>query len=97
MVSAGMGQPDSLTSSGNSGLRDADEWIEVLILRPADFAKEHSTLTELEQELWVTHLGRRAEETGRLSAVVEALQESRGRRAAAMAVAFLEVAPGDQP
>ena len=97
MVSAGMGQPTSLPNSGKSGLRDADEWIEVLITRPADFAKEHSGLTELEQELWITHLGRRAEETGRLSAVVEALQTSRGRRAAAMAVAFLKVAPGDQP
>ena len=97
MASTGMGQPNSLPNAGESGLRNADEWIEVLITRPADFAKEHSALTELEQELWITHLGRRAEETGRLSAVVEALQTSRGRRAAAMAVAFLKVAPGDQP
>ncbi|MFP8874667.1 MAG: zf-HC2 domain-containing protein [Myxococcota bacterium] len=95
MVAAGAHQPGALAGLREADLRDADGWIEVVVTRPVDFAREHARLTELEQELWVTHLGFRAEETGRLGDVVAALQLSREKRAAALAAAFSESQAGD--
>ena len=94
MVAAGVTQPGAITGLREADLRDADDWIKVLVTRPVDFAREHARLTELEQELWVTHLGARAAETGRLGDVVAVLQLSREKRAAALAVAFSESQAG---
>lgn len=57
-------------------LRSADEWIAVLIKRPSEFAAEHARLSEVERELWITYVARRAVETNRFDQLLEALQIS---------------------
>jgi len=57
-------------------LRSADDWIEVLIKRPSEFAAEHARLSEVERELWITYVARRAVETNRFDQLLDALQVS---------------------
>jgi len=69
-------------------LRSADEWIDVLIESPSEFAGEPTRLSELERELWVTYVARRAVETDRFDRLMRALETSREPVAAALAQDF---------
>lgn len=73
-------------------LRSADDWIEVLIKRPSEFAAEHARLSEVERELWITYVARRAVETNRFDQLLDALQVSPEPVSVALAadLAFLE-------
>lgn len=73
---------------GDGALLSADDWIEVLIRRPANFTLEHARLSDIERELWVTYLARRALETERLDSLVQALRRSSEPSAAALADDF---------
>ena len=53
--------------------RTTDDWIDVLIERPSNFATKHAELTEIERELWVTILARRAVATERITPLVRVL------------------------
>ena len=69
-------------------IRTRDEWLEVLIQQPRRFAREHIELSSVEQDLWVTHLSRRAAELGRTEEVVAALRGTRDSVAVALADSF---------
>jgi len=84
LFSAGHGMP----IRGDGVLLSADEWIEVLIARPSNFAHEHGRLSEIERELWVTYLARRALETQRFDSLVQALRRSSEPATAALAEDF---------
>ena len=84
LVSGGRGMP----IRGDGALLSADEWIDVLITRPSNFAYEHGRLSEIERELWVTYLARRALETQRFDSLVQALRRSTEPSTAALAEDF---------
>lgn len=83
-LSEGRGMP----IRGDGALRSADEWIEVLIARPSSFAYEHGRRSEIERELWVTYLARRALETQRFDSLVQALRRSSEPSTVALAEDF---------
>ncbi len=83
-LSEGRGMP----IRGDGALRSADEWIEVLIAHPSSFAYEHGRLSEIERELWVTYLARRALETQQFDSLVQALRRSSEPSSAALAEDF---------
>jgi len=66
----------------------ADEWLERLQQRPAEFADRMAGSSLAEQEHWVDSLARRAVEQDRLDAVVAALRTSPSRRAQVLADDF---------
>ena len=84
LLSAGHGMP----IRGDGAFLSADEWIEVLIARPSNFAHEHGRLSEIERELWVTYLARRALETQRFDSLVQALRRSSEPATVALAEDF---------
>ena len=67
---------DAVPARESRVLRSADDWIEVLIKRPSEFAAEHARLSEVERELWITYVARRAVETNRFDQLLDALQVS---------------------
>ncbi len=69
-------------------VRTRDEWLAVLIEQPQVFAREHAELSSVEQELWITHLSRRAVELGSLEAVVSSLRATADPVAVALADSF---------
>jgi hypothetical protein len=73
-------------------LRTRDEWLDVLIEQPGLFAAEHAGLSAVEQELWITHLSRRAVELGRLEDVVAALRGTSDPAAVALGDSFAAAA-----
>ena len=75
-------------SAQGQSLRTRDEWLDVLIEQPRVFAIEHGELSAVEQELWITHLSRRAVELGRLEDVVAALRGTTDPVAVALAESF---------
>ena len=60
----------------------------MLIERPSNFAAKHAELTEIERELWVTILARRAVATEQIKALVRALRGSSEPTALALANDF---------
>jgi hypothetical protein len=85
----------SVASGGSAtaqSVRTRDEWLEVLIDQPRVFAVEHRELSAVEQELWITHLSRRAVELGRLDDVVTALRATADPVSVALADSFAAAA-----
>jgi len=82
------------TSGSEQGqsLRTRDEWLEVLIEQPGLFAAEHAELSAVEQELWITHLSRRAVELGRMEDVIAALRGTSDPSAVALGDSFAAAA-----
>jgi len=74
-------------------IRTRDEWLEVLIQQPQIFAREHVELSPVEQELWITHLARRAVELRRMDEVLAALRATPDPIAAALADSFSQASP----
>lgn len=80
--------PYAVSAREPVALRSADEWIDVLIERPSEFAGEPTRLSALERELWVTYVARRAVETDRFDRLMRALETSREPVAVALAQDF---------
>ena len=76
----------------SQSVRSRDEWLDVLIQHPQAFAREHSELSTVEQELWITHLSRRAVELERLEEVVVALRATADPFAVVLAKSFAAAA-----
>ena len=72
--------------------RTRDDWLDVSIEQPQRFAREHSELSSVEQELWVRHLARRAAELERLDEVLIALRATGDPKALALADSFAAAA-----
>ncbi len=80
--------PNRAPGAGPRAFRSTDDWIDVLIERPSNFAAKHAELTEIERELWVTILARRAVATEQIKALVRALRGSSEPTALALANDF---------
>lgn len=76
----------------SQSVRSRDEWLDVLIRQPRAFAREHSELSSVEQELWITHLSRRAVELERLEEAVIALRATGDPFAVVLAKSFAAAA-----
>lgn len=70
--------------------RTRDEWLDVLIQQPQAFAREHTELSSVERELWITHLSRRAVELGRLEEAVTTLRATADPVAVLLADSFAD-------
>ena len=67
---------------------ELDQRLERMVRRPISFAAEFSGLSVAEQEIWLSFLALRAQESGRGDEALESLRVSRDRQADRLASAF---------
>ena len=67
---------------------ELDQRLERMVSRPVSFAAEFSGLSVAEQEIWLSFLAERAEESGRSDEALESLRVSRDGQADRLANAF---------